>query len=309
MKGAVFTIIAIVLAANLLFFYVKQHQYSELERSKVIASRIRSMDTFMHDIEQDVDRGLYISAIRSLIGVTEYVAENGSFLSDFNQSFNEAMLNGTINGEIINITKDANFGTWIDKIADIGAKLDLDISFIGLNVYPYQDDPWNVKINVHGILNMSDRKGLASWYRNINLTTTIDILEFEDPLYTIVSGGKFTNKIILSNLTDFVNGADATNLKKQINNSWYIASPLAPSYLMRIAGNLNPSPYGIESIVNVPALQAAAPELYVAGSSSVDYIYFGNNTLSNCQVNQTISGMSWFRLDNPHLAVYEASCI
>ena len=177
-----------------------------------------------------------------------------------------------------------------------------------LYVTPYQETPWDVKVNIFGNLELIDNKGLASWNTSLNVTSVISIIDFEDPLYTIKSSGKFTNKIIMSNITDFVTGGDASNLIDHANNSWYIASNTSPSYLMRFAGNFSPSDQGIESIINIDTLQFVAPEIYVAGISSVDYIYFGNSSAPNCKVNETKDDLDWFRLDNDHLSVYESNC-
>jgi len=307
-KGVLFTIVSIILVTTLIFFYISITKTSFGEKSKVIETRISTMDNFIFDIEEDVQRGLYISAIRSLVGISEYMSENGTFLANFNDSFNEIMLNGTINNNFINITEGANFKTWMNKVEDIAYKLDIDLNFHNLSVTANQVSPWDIKINVHGVMNLTDRKKLAAWYRDINISTILNIEEFEDPLYTIATKGKFTNTIMASNITDFVDGSDATNLKTHINNSWYIESVLAPSFIMRFSGNLNASLYGIESVVNIVDLQASAPEYYESSTSTIDYQYFGNLTISNCQVNETLTEIDWFRLDAPHLIIYESTC-
>ncbi|MCK5283739.1 MAG: hypothetical protein KAK00_10140 [Nanoarchaeota archaeon] len=307
-KAAFFTIISIVLVTSLIFFYTSSQKYSLEEQSKVIEIRILTMDSFIEDIEHDIERGLYISSMRSLIGMAEFMTKNGSFIPGFPASFNEIMLNGTIKGSIINITENATFGNWTKKIVDIGKKLNIDVEFSDLYLTPFHEDPWNVKVNVFGRINLTDRKEVASWCRDLNVTTTINIIDFEDPIYTVTSAGKLINKVIKSNITDFVSGNDASNLITHANNSWYIASNFSPSFLMRFAGNLSPSPHGIESVVNVDNLQIIAPEIYKASSSSIDYIYLGNSSISNCKVNETKTNISWFRLDNNHLNIYEANC-
>jgi hypothetical protein len=307
-KAAFFTIVSLVIVVFLIFIYTTSHKSSLIDKSDVIRGRVLSMDSFIEDVEHDVERGLYISAMRSLIGMSEYMTENGTFFTDFVASFNEIMLNGTIDNNIINITKNASFGDWIRKIEDLGRKLDIDVSIDNMTVSPYHKDPWNVNVNVIGIMNLTDMKGLASWTRAMNVTATISIDNFEDPLYTVTSAGKFANKIEKTNVTGF---SDTDDLILHANNSWYIESSKAPNFLMRFSNNLSSSAYGIESIVNVDDLQLAVPELYRSGASCVDYIYFGNYSISNCRVNETKDIISWFRLDDAdsyHLNLYEAEC-
>lgn len=280
-KAAFFTIISLILVISLVYFYSSSQKQSWQEHTKVEESRVLTMDMFIDDIEQDIERGLHISAMRSLIGMAEYMTKNGSFLTNFTHSFNEVMINGTVNNEIINITKNASFSDWIGRITDVGDKLNVEVKIFDLSLKPFQQDPWNVYVNVNGKLNLTDKSDLAKWNRVLNVTTIISIEEFEDPLYTVISKGKYINRIIRSNFSDFVSGNDASNLILHANRSWYISTNFSPSFLMRFSGNTSGSPYGIESIVNVEELQIAAPDIYKAGVSSVDYIYLGNSSISN----------------------------
>lgn len=307
-KCMFFSMISIILVSSMIFFYMSNNKHSLVDEAEVIETRIMSIDSFISDIDHDIERGLYISSMRALIGMSEFMVENGSFFDNFDISFNEVLLNGSVDGNQLNITSESNLGEWMDKIVDLGDKLDLSIEFSNLYVQPYQDEPWNVKVEVSGRMILIDNRGLVSWNRSMNITSTISIIDFEDPLYTIITSGKYTNKIIKSNITDFVIGGDASNLIKHANNSMYLASDIAPSFLMRFSGNLSSSDYGIESIINVDELKFAAPDVYIADSSSIDYIYFGNSSVGNCKVNETKTDLDWFRLDNGHLNKYEAHC-
>ncbi|MBU3942271.1 MAG: hypothetical protein KKF74_05140, partial [Nanoarchaeota archaeon] len=60
------------------------------------------------------------------------------------------------------------------------------------------------------------------------------------------------------------------------------------------------SPYGIESLVNLEEFQAQ--EVPIRDRSVVDYIYFGDQTTTNYNIQDM---PSWFKLDKEHLATYE----
>jgi len=307
-KGIFFTMIGIILVASLTFFYLNNYKQEYSSKAKVVETRVRTMDSFIKDVEQDIERGLFISSMRSLIGISEHITENGTFLDDFKQDFNEVMLNGTLNGNTLNITKDAHLGTWINKIESMGNNLNVDLVISDIVLTPYQDSPWDVKVLFEAMIDLSDKKGLASWLTPINVTTSINIMDFEDPLYLIKSKGKFTNKIVQTNVTDFVSGTNAKNLIEHANNSFYVWSSIAPNFIMRFSNNLSASPYGIESIVNIDKIKISAPEIYYSSASTVDYIYFGNSSISSCLINETKNNLTWFRLDDGHLALYEAHC-
>jgi hypothetical protein len=250
-RAVFFSVVALVFVAILMFFYITVNSYSPLSKSEVIESRVLTMDNFIEDVEHDIERGLYIASMRSLIGMSEFLGENGSFIVNMSKSFNEIMINGTVDNNIINITKNASFGDWMDKITTVGNRIGVQLQFQDLQVTPFQDDPWTVKVTVTGTMLLNDTRGIASWNRAMNITSEISIIQFEDPLYLITSKGKLSNPIERSNYTSFVSGSDASNLIDHANRSYYIATNLSPNFLMRFEGNTSASKTGIESIVNV----------------------------------------------------------
>ena len=93
---------------------------------------------------------------------------------------------------------------------------------------------------------------------------------------------------------------DVSNLQKHVDNSLYINSSLAPSFLDRLQGKLSANANGIESLVNLQKLSNQG--LSISSKSVVDYIYFSSNNPSSYNIN----GMyNWFRLDNDHLDIYK----
>ena len=136
------------------------------------------------------------------------------------------------------------------------------------------------------------------------LNTTLKITSFEDPLYTVETYGRVISIIQEANITDFVVNGNTSNLTNHIDNSYYIPSTSAPSFLMRLKGNISNSTNGIESLVNLKKLESVGitPEV----KSCVDYIYFSSDDPTNWQINNTFN---WFRLDNEsgHLDTYEVA--
>jgi hypothetical protein len=172
----------------------------------------------------------------------------------------------------------------------------------------YQKNPWAANIDINVTLNAEDVKKTASWQRPLYITTNISIQGFEDPLYVINSYGRVTNTIIKTNITNFVSGEDTTKLKKHTNNSYYIESSTAPSFLMRLEGNLSNSVYGIESLVNLEEFQEQ--EVPIKSRSVVDYIYFGTQSIDDCKIKNM---PSWFMLDKDdppnHVNIYQCECV
>jgi len=300
-KSIFFSITAIVLITITIFSLTIYTKYSLRDEVMVTETRIYSMNNFMDDVEKDMERGLYISGFRALMSMEQYITDKGIFLYDTNSCFEEAFLNGTINKSQMGLMNESTFINWTQRIKEQAIKLDIITDFSIDKIIIYQEDPWAVSIAANITLNIEDVKKTASWQRPLYITTNISIQEFEDPLYVINSYGRVTNTIIKTTITDFIGpNNETTNLKIHVNNSYYIESSTAPSFLMRLEGNLSDSPYGIESLVNLEEFQAQ--EVPINDRSVVDYIYFGDQTTENSNIKNM---PSWFRLDEEHLTAYE----
>ncbi len=301
-RAIFFTIIALVFLTLLFFSMNVEKSYTLRERSAVIGERIKSVDHFIDDVEKDIQRGTYIASFRSLLGIQQYITSKGTFLNDTQASFREILINGTINGEYMSVMNETQLSIWIEKIQHEAGKVAIELSYRINSVRLYQETPWMVGIDLNVTLNISDMRNTASWTRNQVITTDLNISTFEDPLYTVYSYGRVINTIEESNITDFTNNSNTSNLLYHLDHSLYIESNSSPSYVMRLSGNLSASDRGIESLVNLKKFEDML--LDVKEKSCVDYIYFSEDDPTNWLINNTYN---WFRLDNQsnHLAVYE----
>lgn len=302
-KAVFFTIMAIVFLTLLFFSMNIEKSYTLRERSAVIGERIKSVDHFIDDVEKDIQRGNYIASFRAMLGIQQYITSKGVFLNDTQASFKEILINGTINGEYMSIMNETELSVWIAKIQHEAGKIAISLNYTINSVRLYQSNPWVVTVDLNVTLNISDMRNAASWSRDQIISSSLNIISFEDPLYTVYSYGRVINTIEKSNITDFTDGNDTTNLLYHLENSLYIESNSSPSYVMRLSGNLSNSSNGIESLVNLKKFEDML--LDVDEKSCVDYIYFSDNDPASWLINNTYN---WFRLDNQsnHLAVYES---
>lgn len=302
-KGIFFTIIAILLVSVMVSstFFLTKSNYNK--RSFVANSRVSSMNDFISSIEQDMERSMLISGYRSIISLQKHVAANATFISNFDSTFSEVFINGTVNGISEDLMIDSSINDWIDRINTESLKVNIIFNFYPTSVMVYHDTPWSVVVELNGYMNISDTNNLASWYFNKTFKKGFDIISFEDPLYTVKSSDKVTNIIVKANYSTFINplNNDTSVLAYHVNNSIYIASINAPSFLMRFVGNLSPSPFGIESFVDLQDF--SNQDIDLKDKSIIDYEYFNDdyNGTDKCNfVNMT----SWFRIDNTRLIDY-----
>jgi hypothetical protein len=237
----------------------------------------------------------------------EEIALTGEYFDDAEDVFIEAFEHGTIDGRNKSILNKSSFEDYLARVTIEAREIGVDLNVSVHDVALFHVNPWTTAVNVTFNVSMRDTRSVASWEYQKTIRTDVPLFELRDPIYSVGTQGRAPNTIQRSNVTAFIDDAgdanDTTNLMRHTNESWYIASDDAPSYVMRLEGNLSSSQYGIESLVNVQELIDQGVALN--GSRTIlDYQYFGN--MSNVTVcEDVINTPEWFRLAEDRLATYE----
>jgi hypothetical protein len=294
-----FTMAAIVMAIVIMMSFSVYESGRLREKSDVVLARVQTVNDFVKDVEIDLQKGITITTARTLLGIQEYMTEEGMYLGSAPTVFEEGFLQGTIESTSVNLLTNATFPDWIEKIQEQAEKIDINATFAVLDMEVTHTDPWTLNVSVVVEMNVSDKRKTAQWSRQKQVSSKISVLGLEDPVYIVHTGGRVTNTIRQTNATPFVVGSSVSNLMAHTNGSFYFASNLSPSYLLRLEGSFNSSPFGMESLVNVPKLQANNVPIF--DRSVVDVVYFGPQSTTNHRINGT---PSWFKIDVEHLDTY-----
>ncbi len=297
-KGQLFTLIAIAL---LFLFLVSYEIYSTLNERKAIKTRVKTMDSFLFSIEENLERQLYISGFRTIFLAENEVAKTGEYISNFSQTFQEAVYNGTYKGNKSTILAGITISEIKQDIQEKADKINLLLNLSNISIKARQLDPWHISIILNATLNLTDKSNLASWNKNEFIVSKISIENFEDPFYIVNTNGKITRKI---NKTiykgNYVSDSDVSNLSLHLENKNYAANPLAPSFLYRLQGIISPNENGIESFVYIPEL--SSQDIPTQEKSVIDYIYFSSSNPDS----SLVSGLpEWFRIDSEHEDKYQ----
>ncbi len=295
-KGQLFSLIIIAL---LILFFVSYEVYSIINRESV-KTRVKTMDSFLFSIEQNLGRQLYIVGFRTIFLSQNHITETGEYIQNFTSLFNEAIFNGTIYGNSSTILTGTTLSDIQKDIRIKARKMNLNLSLSNIDLWVGQKDPWHVTIILNVTLNLTDQAGLARWYKNESIKSKISIESFRDPLYLISTNGKIARKINKTIYNNYVSGSNVENLTSHLENGYYDSNPNAPSFIDRLEGRLEGNENGIESFANLPDLSSQGLE--IKEKTVVDYIYFSPSNPTSYQ----ISGMpSWFRIDENHLDNYQ----
>ncbi len=306
-KAMYFTMMTLAVLSIFIFVFMIPNYKRLGDRMTVVEMRVSSMNDFIKDLERDTERGLYISSFRAILSLEEYMIISGEFLSDTHKNFKEALLNGTIEGTNTTLMRLSTFPLWIEKIQEESQEFNIETNITLNDVTLYQDDPWFVGVSANLSFDIRDTTGIASWKMTKIINTSISIISFEDPLYIINSEGRTTNLInstpFEGNFTFKSGQWNVSKLITHTENSYYMSSTNAPSFLMRLENDLGPSPHGIESLVSIKRLEELDLDL-CSTCSIVDYHYWDDTQNGNYRINFT---PGWFKLDAGHLEQYNVT--
>jgi hypothetical protein len=302
-RGIFFTLLSIVIIS---IFIVSFIFISGVSERRAVGKRIESLNDFVSSVEEDLPRQLFISGFRIIFLFEREVVENGNYINNLDDSFDEVFFNWTLNG----VGQDSALKYAFDDIENAlrlkAKKINANVSLTNPVISVSQDDPWNVKVTLVSDLVIRDEGNLAFWNKSSVIVSYIPVQNFDDPIYLINTNGLVSNKVIRTPYTTFVSGSDVSNLLDHAANSYYDASIEGPSFLDRLQGLTGANANGIESMVNLQELSGQG--MNVLDKSVVDHIYFSTGNPGACNVLPT--GMpSWFKLDSGHLAKYEVSCV
>jgi hypothetical protein len=182
------------------------------------------------------------------------------------------------------------------------------------------EDSFHLSISYSLSVKLYDNRMIeANLSRTTREKVIVSIENFEDPLYPLNTYGRVVNIIKLSPHWLNYSSEDLTNLKDDLNNSYYHPSLYGSSFLDRLEGKFfvqekyfKQKPVGLESFVNKDKLLSAGL-LVNTSATNVDYLCFSGGNVSA----YPISGMPTnFRLDNEttiqgktHLQIYNVTVI
>lgn len=292
-KGFTYLIAVSFLISTLIVVYLSANDYGFQDKQDLYKNRIVAMDNFVEDFNQDVHRASYIAAFRTLLSLEDYVALNGEFFNNTETQFKETFYYGQINGTEADLMNGSSFEDYLQRVNYVANDIGINSSVIVTNISLSQSDFWSIDVVISAVVNISDNHHIASWNFERNYSTNIPIYDLRDPLYSTFTYNRIPNTIRKLDVPYLVNGTDTINLETHINGSYYIESTDAPSFLQRFENNVSPSPYGIESIVNVGLI--SAQEVGVCEDCiKVDYMYFNGLTETKlCDV-QNINPNTFF---------------
>src|SRR3989344_9006036 len=150
-KGIFFTFIAVTIIAVFVLLYTPQADITLQKDTQSIRARINNINSYVNDLDQVYyETVLRAATNKAILSLILYMNSTGNYLADFNASFSEVMINGTINGvpidsitskKIMDNSTLANWTALLIKTSQDTYNIYVSISIN--NVSALQPKPWN----------------------------------------------------------------------------------------------------------------------------------------------------------------------
>ena len=175
-KGIFFTFAAIALSIVIIFSFKVYSDFGLNDEMEVIEIRINTMNNFILDLENDLEKAIFITGFRSLLNLEDYFENNNAvpgppynFLddlgTDLDTAFDEVFRLGTITGtsgtENMDILDNNTFLNWTDKIKLQSDRTNIKLEFNIDSVTIRQSGPWTVEVKVQLDIDIDDEKNTA----------------------------------------------------------------------------------------------------------------------------------------------------
>lgn len=316
-KGIFFTFIAVTIIAIFIIVYTPQADITLQKDTQSINARIYELDSYINDLEQVYyETVLGATTHKAILSLIFYMNSTGEYLADFNASFSEVMINGTIKGlpidsktnkKIMDNSTLANWTSLLIKASQDTHNINVSISIN--KVSAFQTKPWNIDSVLS--IDFHVKSNVAEWKKsNAIIKTSVSIEGLPDPYYSVNTDKKYTPEVKRSSLE--FNKWNLSHVREHLRNNTYVywQNSDAPSFLMRFTNTIESSACcGIASLVD-PNKITPADQI----ESYVDYLFWTHEYNSQCPLlynitnPQTGKGLwdefRYFKLDADHIAKY-----
>ncbi|MBW3011890.1 hypothetical protein KY311_01780, partial [Candidatus Woesearchaeota archaeon] len=122
-KAMFYTILSVMFVGfAIVLLSSEQDTYKEMDELDLVRTRVYSMNDFTRDIEQDIERALYITGFRALASEIGYIIDFGEFVDDYDLRFKEAFFEGTVMNWSQALMTNSTFNDWLSRVQYQGNK-------------------------------------------------------------------------------------------------------------------------------------------------------------------------------------------
>ncbi len=193
-KGIFYSILTIIIIIPIITLYSTYGETIKGYGTSIGSNvRMKSGLYFLDSINEDLNRAVNILGRRSITASVNHVINEGP-LQSAEDTIRELIENKTINGTPSYIM-DYTIYDWINKSDDTAKKRGFILKRDIKNIDITMEDSWNVIFLVDIHMKLEDKDHLFLYEKNLTKKIPVSILDMEDPLYFLNTGGTNSRKI------------------------------------------------------------------------------------------------------------------
>jgi hypothetical protein len=344
-RGLLFTVATVLLILIVLSVVALSYlQWRSHASTTVYTVRCDELNIMLDDLEKDLERASSISGSRAMLVATNMVLTNGTEHSNADQKIEEMVLNGSYNGEDVELLYNQTLEEWVKRIIPVIEQrkfnTNLNETLLEVDVAPYNSFNFVVMTRINN-LTIEDEYGYCSFDGTLPrraswLFPLVSVENLDDPLYPIKTYGYAERTIVEHNISTESHGDPAAVLA-DLDYKYFHATKDGPSIFERLEGLLG-SPadqarhdyyvdlaynaklaqglnisksnitIGLESFVNTAELYSELPEeiwlQVIQENQSSVDAVYFGSFVGGHKMTGVSSTYPWFRIDDGHAAVY-----
>lgn len=198
MKGVFLTWILISLIIILFSIVIIQKETISSERILFTTRQeIKDMERTYYSIDRSLHIVIDLAIRRAIIASTNYILNHSTYLNNTENNLKELIINGTLNGEPIELMENNTLTKWISDLENFyyeNLKYNISISLRNLSIS--LNDSFHIQVSAIASINIS-KSNVAFLSKEKKLLERTSIEGFEDPFYLMnITHGLLPKKII-----------------------------------------------------------------------------------------------------------------
>lgn len=246
-RAIMFTALAALFAVVMFSLVaIRLEQSREQGEAMVYKVRCEELNAFLEDMSSDLSRALEISAKRAATHAVDFVATNGTTISNATQTLVELTINGTLNGANITGMTNHTIQNWFGKIDALAKErhfsTSLNANMLELNFVTYTAWEFRARSKLKN-LQINDSYGYCSFNGTLPrkgnwISSNISVLGLEDPLYMLKTRGYVSRLMQADTNYTMQQHSNYNAIIFDITSKTYHPSDDGPSFFEKLEGKL-----------------------------------------------------------------------
>ena len=226
MKGIIYSMMALIFFSLLLAMSLTNtYFFSQTEANIVNKISTDSMSNFESTVRKDLEKALDVSARRAMVTAINHVSANAVYLEDADRDLSSLTLNGTLNNTYQPIMENNTLTDWTRNVEVKAEEVGLDFSVTFNSLDFSLEDAFTIRAELSATILLSDVLSASSFNRTEEVSATVSLEGFEDPVHTINTDARVLRTIQKTSSSPIVVSYGEGSISSGYRHGYAVISP------------------------------------------------------------------------------------